>query len=128
MDKVIQSSKNITPFGGLNFVFDAIKRSSIASFIDQKIGFRSYQARYSYSDIVLSLFGNAICNGDYISDLEHLKIRYAEQVFTQIPSPDTVEYVCQELKTPTIEQITENEIVHQLNFNTPFNELLLLFV
>ena len=29
MDKVSKSSKNITPFGGLNFIYNAINRSKI---------------------------------------------------------------------------------------------------
>jgi hypothetical protein len=69
MDKVIHSSKNITPFGGLNFIFKAIKSKGLDVFIDKGIGHRSKTAVYSYSDIVLSLFSNSLCNGDYISDL-----------------------------------------------------------
>ena len=39
MDKVISSSKNVTPFGGLNLIYNAINRSGIAQFLDNKIGF-----------------------------------------------------------------------------------------
>ena len=73
MDKVSKSSKNITPFGGLNFIYNAINRSKIDTFIDEKLGYRNFRANYSYSDIVLSLFGNSLCNGEYISDLEYFK-------------------------------------------------------
>nr|MBC7612366.1 hypothetical protein [Pseudopedobacter sp.] len=60
MDKVTLSNKNITPFGGLNFIYDALSRSGIDKFIDQKIGSRSVMAKYSYADVVLSLFGNTL--------------------------------------------------------------------
>jgi len=117
MHKITQSSRNITPFGGLNFIYNAIKRSKIDVFIDQKLGFRNFRAHYSYSDIVLSLFGNSLCNGEYLSDLEHLKTKFSHQFFTQIPSPDTVEYACQELKTDTEIETTSKGIVHQFNYD-----------
>jgi Transposase DDE domain group 1 len=124
MNKVKQSSKNITPFGGLNFIFNAMKRSKIDEFLNEKLGFRNYRSEYSYSDIALSLFGNALCNGEYISDLEYLKQNFSKQFFTKIPSPDTVEYACQELKTKTIVEKTVDGIVHEFNYNSKTNNTL----
>lgn len=124
MDKVILSDKNITPFGGLNFIYDAISRCGIDSFIDKQMGQRSLLARYSYSDVVLSLLANSLTQGSFVSDLEVLKEKFSNQVFNKIPSPDTVEYVCQELKTPNIIDSPNKEIVHQLNFDTQKNQTL----
>ena len=50
MDKIKQYSKNITPYGGLNFIYNAIYRSGIDKFLGSQIGSRSVLARYSYSD------------------------------------------------------------------------------
>lgn len=125
MNKIKQSSKNITVFGGLNFIFNFIKRSKIDSFLDQKLGFRNFRAHYSYSDTILSLFGNALCNGEYVSDLEHFKNNFSNQFFTKIPSPDTVEYACQELKTKTIFDKTTDGIVHEFNYNNQTNNTLI---
>jgi hypothetical protein len=125
MRKIKQSSKNITPFGGLNFIYHAIKESKNDNFIDQKLGHRNFRAHYSYSDIVLSLLGNSLCNGEYISDLEHLKNKFSEQFFTKIPSPDTVEYACQELKTFTQEETTIEGVVHQFNYDNDKNKALI---
>lgn len=125
MDKIKQSSKNITPFGGLNFIYNAINRSKIDTFIDQKLGYRNFRAHYSYSDIVLSLLGNSLCNGEYVSDLEHLKNKFSHQYFTKIPSPDTVEYACQELKTVTEQETTTKGIVHQFNYDNQKNKALI---
>lgn len=127
MYKVKQSDKSITPFGGLNFIYDAIKRSGLDTFIDKALGSRSALAQYSYSDIVLSLFGNSLCQGSYISDLAILKEKFPKQVFNKIPSADTVEYVCQELKTPTIIKVndTNPNIQHELNYNTSINKSLI---
>ena len=71
--KIKQSLKNITPFGGLNFIYNALKKSECDVFINQKLGFRNFRACYSYSDVVFSLLGNTVCNAGYVSDLEYLK-------------------------------------------------------
>jgi len=125
MDKIKQSLKNITPYGGLNFIFNAIKNAKIDNFVDKELGFRNIRAHYSYTDILFSLLGNSLCNGEYISDLEHFKNNYNDQFFNQIPSADTVEYACQELKTPTIVEKTVQGIEHQFNFNNKANNTLI---
>jgi hypothetical protein len=89
------SSRNVTPFGGLNLIYNVINKSEIPKFLDNQIGFRNIRAEYSYSDIVLSLFGNSLCQGDYISDLKQLKEKFNDQYFANIPSADTVVYACQ---------------------------------
>jgi len=124
MDKVTQSNKNITPFGGLNFIYQAMNRMGLDKFINKQIGSRSVFAKYSYSDVVYSLFGNALTQGSFVADLEVLKEKYSQQVFNNIPSPDTVEYVCQELKTENILQETANGVQHQFNYNNEMNETL----
>lgn len=124
MDKVIQSSKNITPFGGLNFVLDAINKAKLPEYIDSKLGYRSPNATYSYSDISLSLLSNTLTQGSFIADLTSLKLKFANQIFNAIPSPDTVEYACQELKSETIVETSVANIKHELNYNQHFNESL----
>jgi hypothetical protein len=125
MRKVKQSLKNITPFGGLNFIYNAINESKTAVFIDEKLGIRNFRSTYSYSDIVLSLLGNSLCNDEYISDLEYLKNKFKDQLFRKIPSPDTVEYVCQKLKKQTKEETTTNGVVHQFNYDNKKNQILI---
>ena len=71
-----------------------------------------------------SLFGNALTHGSFVADLEVLKEKYSKQVFHKIPSPDTVEYVCQELKTANILIETDKGVHHQLNYNNAMNETL----
>ncbi len=50
MDKIIQSSKNITPYGGLNFIYQTTNLYGLDKFINDLIGYRSVLAQYSYSD------------------------------------------------------------------------------
>ena len=125
MDKITHSSKNITPFGGLNFIYQAMNRMGLDKFINEQLGFRSVLAQYSYSDIVYSLFGNALTQGSFVADLEVLKEKYSKQVFNKIPSPDTVEYVCQELKTSNI--IKYNAFVCVCGFNLSLNAFFFFF-
>ena len=126
MDKVTHSTKNITPFGGLNFIYDAIKRAGLHLFLDKELGSRSVGAKYKRSDVLLSLLGNNLCNGEYISELKSFKQKFSEQTFTKIPSADTVEYVCDELKTTTIKEISkqDDKIIHEINYNDALNKSL----
>jgi len=130
MFKIKHSSRNITACGGLNFIHGAIRRSEIKTFIDQQLGHRGMGAKYSRSDIVLSLFSNCLVQGEYIADLQWLKKKFSNQLFTQIPSPDTVEYACKELRTPT-EKRTEIPLkgkgipVHQINYTNDMNKSLI---
>ena len=80
MDKIKHSSENITPFGGLNFINSLLKQNNVNGFIDKTLGFRNYRAKYSYSDILISLLKNSLCNGEFISDLKHLKEKIAENM------------------------------------------------
>jgi Transposase DDE domain group 1 len=124
MDKVTTSSKNVTPFGGLNLIYKALFKKKLPEFIDQQIGYRSIRAEYSYSDITLSLLGNALCQGSYIADLKELKEKFNNQYFKNIPSADTVEYACQELKLPNAIEISDSGVDHQINFNDKLNNAL----
>jgi hypothetical protein len=124
MDKITHSFKNITPYGGLNFIYQAMNLMGLDKFINEQFGFRSVLAQYSYSDVVYSLLGNTLTQGSFVADLAVLKEKFSKQVFNKIPSPDTVEYVCQELKTSNIIKQTDKGVIHQLNYNNNMNETL----
>ena len=124
MDKVSQSSKNVTPYGGLNLAYQAMNGIGLAQFLNDQMGLRNKRSEYSYSDVVYSLFGNVLVQGSYIADLELLKEKFSQQYFKHIPSPDTVEYVCQELKVANIINETDKGVIHQLNYNDKMNDTL----
>jgi hypothetical protein len=124
MDKVTHSDKNITAFGGLNFIFKAIKDKGLDTYLDQRLGFRGVCAKYSHSDVVLSLLGSSLAQGSFVSDIAIFKEKYQDQFFNKIPSADTVEYVCQGLKTPTAKDITDKGVIHLVNYSNDMNETL----
>lgn len=124
MCKIKLSFQTITPFGGLNFIFSSFVQKGILKFLDKELGSRSVLAKYSYSDVLFSLFSNALCNGEYIADLEHLKRHHWGQLFYKIPSPDTVEYVCKALAVKTDFITGASGAVHQINKIDKMNKLL----
>lgn len=124
MYKIKNSSENISSFSGLNFIFSAIAAKGIPDFINKKIGFRNFRAKYSYSDIILSLFGNSLTEGEFVSDIQFFKDNFDNQIFTQIPSHDTVEYASQELKTENELIVTDKGTRHEINKNLILNSLL----
>lgn len=124
MCKITNKKSNITPYGGLFFTADIFNKKEVKSFIDKILGSRSYNAKYTYSDLVISLYYNNLCCGSFVSDLSVLKERLPESIQKFIPSHDTVEYCAQELKTKNIEIITENNIKHEVNINSKMNKLL----
>lgn len=124
MYKIKYSSENMSPFSGLNFIFSAIAAKGIPDLINKKIGFRNFRAKYSYADIILSLFGNSLTHGEFVSDIQFFKDNFDSQIFTQIPSHDTVEYASQELKTENELIVTDKGIRHEINRNLILNGLL----
>lgn len=124
MGKIIHSDKNITVFGGLNFIYQAIRNQKLDTYINKALGQRSPLATYKHSDIVLSLFGNCLVQGSHLSDLQMFKEKYFRQRFSKIPSADTVEYVCQQLKTDTIEKTTNKGVTNHVNYSDGMNKTL----
>lgn len=82
------ASKNSTPFGELNFIYEAISRSAIKPFIDNPMGKPGIGAQYSYADIALSLLANGLVQGEYLSDWQLLKKKSLHQLFSKIFSWD----------------------------------------
>jgi hypothetical protein len=124
MLQVTNSTKEVTPFGGINFVYHAIEKFGLPDFLDKELGYRSVFAKYTHSDVVLSLFAGSLIQGSCLSDLEIVKEKLAGQQFSPIPSPDTVEYVCQKLKKKNVVKTTVDGVVHQLNHDNGLNEVL----
>jgi Transposase DDE domain group 1 len=128
MCKVTNSSRNVTPFGGLFFIFDALSKLGVSGLISEHLGGRAPQCLYSYSDIVLSFFANSLTGGERYADLEHLKGALKEQSYLKLPSPDTLEYASRELKSATVFTKAMNNkglyITHETNRIDSMNRLL----
>lgn len=126
MIKISKSSRNITAFGGINFIYEALTALNINDLFSKHLGNRARNSFYNYADISRALFFNMISGGEFVSDIESLKVQLSGQKVGKIPSHDTIGKVLKELKRPTEYVVSQNnkDITHQINFNTNFNNLL----
>ena len=123
-----QSFRKVSPFAGLYFIADALKSLNISELINSSLPSRSANAIYKHSDVALSLFSNALLQGQRLSDLGVVKEKVFAGLGFKIPSPDTVEYACQELRPVVcVEQILNIKakvIEHQHCYSPRLNNLL----
>lgn len=122
--KVERSEQTINPFGGINFVIEAISQSGIPSIIDSKLGHRAPQAEYSFSDVMLNLMSVFYCGGDCAEDLdEHLKFFLEGTPGLKVASPDTVLRVLKSLKNEREQVVSEKGNVYEISRHDTLNEL-----
>lgn len=121
----ILNSKPISAFGGMNFVLEYLKSSSICSVFNDNLPQLSKQCKYTWSDIVTSLLSIYMCGGDCIEDLQtHLKSHFANNPFINLPSPDTVLRRLSELSTDSQTCRTKRgNIDHIYNTNPELEQL-----
>jgi hypothetical protein len=122
--KVQQINQIISPFGGLPFVAEQIKKHGIGQFLDEQLGNRSAEATYKYSDGILATVYSHLCGSSCIEDINTLSEHIGYDPHLQLPSADTVLRMMNELKVENT--ITENEEVkHQFNLNAKMNNTLI---
>src|SRR5665647_1299457 len=87
----IQNYKTISAFGGINFVFEYLKKNNFDRLFNQTLPVLKNQSKYKWNDIINSMLSIYLCGGDCIEDLQtHLKDHFINNPFVKIPSPDTV--------------------------------------
>lgn len=123
--KIQKSSQKINPFGGINFVVEALKQKGIAKLIDHKLGKRSDKAQYKYSDIILANTYTTFCGGDYLEDIHKIKELCGEIPNIKLPSSDRVGDLLRELKQENEIIISESGIKHEFNYATRHNEMIM---
>jgi len=124
MTKVEKSNQKINPFGGINFVIKAIKDSGIPDLIDNQLGSRASQAKYSYSDLVLNLWSVFFCGGDYAEDInEHLKDFLDAVPNNKVANSDTILGVLKSLKTDNQTVISTTKNAYEINKHGNLNQL-----
>src|SRR3954447_4368642 len=111
-------------FGGINFMEADFNSLNFEPLITQHLGLRSHQAVYSYGDVLKHLLLMFAIGGDVLDDLHTLKAQLQDHPHLSICSPDTMEYVCNQLKTATRCQQTDKGVQHLINEHEGFNKLL----
>jgi hypothetical protein len=122
--KVRKNNQIINPFGGINFVVDAIKSEGILELIDNQLGTRAKQSQYSYSDLVLNLWSVFFCGGDRAEDVnEHLKTYLQDIPNHKVADADTILRVLKTLKTDKEKVESSKGNIYEINKNDKLNEL-----
>lgn len=99
--KILKSAQQITPFGGLSFVYQFLEHKQIGELIDSFLGDLPRQSKYSWKDIIYSLWSIPFCGGDCIEDLSINLKTYLQQIpYFKVPSSDSVLKRLKELAKP----------------------------
>lgn len=123
--KIKKGSQRCNRFGGLNFVIPATNKKKVPELIDEVLGKRVKQARYKYSDILLSLMYAPLCGGQRLEDAHALKPSFQLTDHSNFPSPDRLSFMLKKLSVPSIiYQGAKPEVVHEFNVNMKMNHLM----
>lgn len=88
--KIVKSG-NLSAFGGINFVFERLKCYKIADLLERELPALGGSSKYSWNDILNSLFSIYLCGGDCVEDIQnHLRPHFDKNPHVNLPSSDTV--------------------------------------
>ncbi len=123
ISKVTNSNKKVTPFGGLFFVINDLKKKGLAKIIDSHLGKRVKQAKYSYSDIILNWTYCNLCGAERLEDIEKLR----DSLDIKLPSHDALGTVMKSFATKTIlfKGGKKAKRPHEFSIHKPLNSLML---
>lgn len=98
----VLKSKNISAFGGLNFVFEELDNINLGTILDEKLPKIGSQSQYSWRDLLYSYWAVFFCGGDCAEDLSgNFKSNLSQSPKIKIPSPDRVLNRMKELAIPS---------------------------
>lgn len=125
--KIIKKDESINVFGGLNFVNNQVKKLKLAQHIDDILGKRKANSKYSYSQVLMSWVNSTLCGNKKIFQIESIR-KYLNLLPNQlIPSHDTIGRVFKSLKveTKSVESIGIRKMVtNTTNYNKNLNNFL----
>jgi len=129
MTKIETSDRLVDSFGGIDFfrAFINENHSTINEAIQNNLGSRPKQARYSTMDVLFTFMSNCLAGGAFVEDFHTLKERSSSGHYEQFCSPDTF---CE-----LMSQFSEHRNVHTVKdvdkgkfynfcFNKRLNDLL----
>jgi len=123
--KLRHISHHNNPYGGINFVIQAIRDAGIHDLVDRHLGKRPKQAKYSYSDIVLGWMFSNLCGSKRIEDSMHHRRHFSEMPTPNLASSDRIAQIIKSLATATNSFKSESGIEHDFNINIRLNQLML---
>src|SRR4051812_423393 len=102
-----------------------LRSQNIPMLINTHLGNRPPQAKYSFSDIILSWVYCNFCGNDSIESSKRLKIPFSEMPDYKHPSPDRIGDIIKSFATPntcySLLGEKETDKLHYFNINMPLN-------
>ena len=125
MMKIVKSSQQITPYGGLTFVFQELEHKQIGQLVNNYLPQLPKQSTYSWKDIIYSLWSIPFCGGDSIEDLNINLKQYLKTIpYFKISSSDSVLRRLKEMAKPTKTLVSKYYgKSHEFSINMALNKL-----
>lgn len=123
--KIVKSPKQITPYGGLTYVFQELEKKGIGKLINSFLPDLPSQSNYSWKDIFYSLWSVPLCGGDCIEDLNINLRHYIRTIpIFKVPSADSVLRRLKDLSRPTKTLLSKYSAKeHEFSINMALNKL-----
>lgn len=124
--KIVKDPKNaVQPLGGIHVVDAMIRSLKIDRLVNELLGERSPQAKFSYTDVLLNLCYLTYIGGNCLEDAKYLKKLTEGNRFIKVADGDTLGYVMKQLAVENEVYKEGNGVEHEFNRNERLNELLL---
>ena len=125
IDMKILKSKNISPFGGINFVIEELDKKYLGNILNEKLPKLGPQSHYDWRDILYSYWSVFFCGGDCAEDLSgNFKPYLSQSPKIKVPSPDRVLGRLKELSLPAKQFSTKRgKHLHQFAINEDLTKL-----
>lgn len=121
----VLKSKNISAFGGLNFVIEELDNKNIGEILNDQLPQLGPQSVYNWKDLLYSYWSVFFCGGDCAEDLaENFKSNLSQTPKFKVPSPDRVLNRLKELIQPSeLFSTKRGAQMHQFAINDGLTEL-----
>lgn len=122
--KVVKS-KPVNPFGGINFVYEALIKAGVVEVLESTLPALPPQSRYSWKDILFAYWSIPFCGGSCAEDIAiNLRKKLSNTPFISVPSPDRVLNRLKELAEPSIYfKKKASKVENQFSLNHKLNQL-----
>jgi len=123
--KIIKSPQQITPFGGLTFVYQFLDQKQVGQLMNSYLCDLPNQSKYTWKDIIYSLWAIPFCGGDCIEDLSINLKNYIQNIpYFSVPSSDSVLKRLKELAKPQRTLVSKySGKTHDFGINMALNKL-----
>lgn len=121
----VLKSKNISAFGGLNFVIEEFDRKGLEKILNNNLPKLGAQSQYNWRDLLYSYWAVFFCGGDCAEDLSgNFKPNLSQSPKLRVTSPDRVLNRLKELAEPTKQFSTRRgSHLHEFAINDKLTKL-----